>query len=161
MLPPEGSQRTWQYIALSCSSTMLPASYTIIRPGLIRSTTKRFLLSAALALKGILVPQWVLYEAVADFTISWLIAANVNRAAQRCYERRAQPLALSEQGAIQTGGIADRTAERTSVGPLMLNSSRVIEWLRHIWHSLFGRTVEVYELVILPCPKSNLRTNIL
>jgi len=133
---------------------MLPASYTIIRPGLIRSAIKRFLLSAALALKGLLVPQWVLFEAVADFIISWLIAANVNRAAQRCYERSARPWAPSERAAEQPAGIAVQAAERTSVGPTMTALSRAIEWLRRLWRSAFGRTVEVYELVISPRPNA-------
>lgn len=147
MLPPEGNQRTWQYIALSCFSTMLPASYTVIRPGLVRSSTKRFLLSAALALKGLLVPQWVLFEAVADFIISWLIAANVNQAAQRCYESRTQPLAPNGQAAAHTRQIADWAAQESCLGPNLPILARAIEWLKWPWREVFGRKVKAYKLV--------------
>lgn len=150
MLPREEYQRSWRFIALSCFSTMLPASYTVIRPGLVRSSTKRFLLSAALACKGLLVPQWVLFEAVADFIVSWLIASKVNQAAQRCYESRTQPLAPNGQAATQTGEIADQTAQGSSLGPILPTLSRAIEWPRIVWRRTFGRKVEVYELVILP-----------
>lgn len=64
---------------------LLPAAYAITRPGLVTSTYERVRLIVILGLKGLFAPLWVLFEAVADLIIAWLIASKVNKLAQDCH----------------------------------------------------------------------------
>lgn len=144
---PSEAVRTWQWIAFSCLSTLLPASYTIMRPGLIPSNTKRMLLSTALFLKGLLLPHWVLFEATADFIIAWLIAKYVNAAALRCYTARTQIVTASTGAAEQMIHIRNRTAHTTRLGPAITLLSFLTEWVKRIYKILFKKEPQFYDLV--------------
>jgi hypothetical protein len=75
--------RTWFWIVFSCVTTLLPANTTILRPDPVVSPLKRALLILVLHVKTLLLPRFVLFEAVTHFGPAWVIRDRVNDVARR------------------------------------------------------------------------------
>jgi hypothetical protein len=78
--------RTWQWIVVTCLTSLLPASYTAVRLDLTTSMRwKRALNLVARLMLGLFMPQLVLFAAITDFIRAWIISRRINAAAERCH----------------------------------------------------------------------------
>lgn len=102
---PGNQTRTWQWIVVTCLTSLLPASYTAVRLDLTTSTRwKRALNQVARLMLGLFMPQLVLFAAITDFIRAWVVSRQVNAAAERCHSLCAPRVAVDPKSGMKELG---------------------------------------------------------
>jgi len=145
--PESQGTRSWTTIIVHCLTTLLPASYIVLRSDLIASSRRRNIIQVARLLFGLLVPQLVLFAAVTEFGQAYLITTRVNRAIEKAHLQTPPQAPVNNDEQNRWRHWQSNFIGAEWFGRTIIAWERMTQKIKVVWRRIFSSKPEYYELV--------------